>query len=184
MLLGLALLLCLATVPLAGGRLAALAEIRFRWVPAVIAGIALQVLIINVVPGGSPAMHDVVHIASYALVAAFVLANARIPGVALIGLGGALNFAAIAANHGVMPASAAAVRRAGMTFQKGDFINSTVVAHPKLAFLGDVFAVPAAFPLHNVFSVGDVVIVVGAFVLLHRMTGSRWLPRATLAPAA
>ena len=46
------------------------------------------------------------------------------------------------------------------------------MGNPKLSFLGDVFAVPASFPVHNVFSVGDVCIVIGAFVLLHTVCGS------------
>src|SRR5436309_12135540 len=104
MLLGFVLFLCLATVPLAGGRLGVLAAVRFRWAGAVIAGIALQVLIISVVPGGAPAVHDVLHLLSYGLVAAFVARNLRMPGVGLLGLGGGLNLAAISANGGVMPA--------------------------------------------------------------------------------
>ena len=35
-------------------------------------------------------------------------------------------------------------------------MNSGVLAAPRLAFLGDVFAIPAGWPLANVFSIGDV----------------------------
>jgi MFS family permease len=52
-------------------------------------------------------------------------------------------------------------------------VNSGAVADPKLWFLGDVFALPAGFPMANVFSVGDVLIVVGAFILVHCVCGSR-----------
>ena len=173
MLLGFVLLVCLATAPLAGGRLGALADVRFRWPGAVAAGIALQVVIISVVPGGSPTMHDAVHLLSYGLVAAFVARNLWIPGVPLVALGGGLNLAAITANGGVMPADPDAVRRAGLPLEHADYINSAIVAHPRLAPLGDVFAVPAAFPLHNVFSIGDVLIAVGALVFVHRIGGSR-----------
>jgi hypothetical protein len=173
MLLGLVLLLCLVTVPLAGGRLGALASVRFRWRGAVLAGIALQVVIISVVPGGAPWLHDAVHVLSYGLVAAFVARNLGLPGIGLLALGGGLNFAAITANGGVMPADPDAVRRAGLPLEHADYINSAVVAHPRLAPLGDVFAVPASFPIHNVYSIGDVLIVVGALVFLHRLSGSR-----------
>ncbi len=47
----------------------------------------------------------------------------------------------------------------------------------KLQFLGDVFATPASLPLHNVFSIGDVILLVGVFVLVHVACGSRLVPR-------
>jgi hypothetical protein len=53
-------------------------------------------------------------------------------------------------------------------------VNSGVVEHPKLAFLGDVFAVPAQFPLANVFSVGDVLIILGVGMASWRICGTRW----------
>jgi hypothetical protein len=173
MLLGLALISCLISVPLVGGRLTAVADLRFRHPLLAVAGIALQVLIINVVPNGAAGVHDVVHLASYALVGAFVVANLRIAGVGLLGAGGLANLAAIVANHGVMPAKPAALVKAGLPVTRSEFINSTAVAHPKLALLGDVFATPAWFPIHNVYSVGDVLIALGALVVLHRASGSR-----------
>src|SRR5206468_329874 len=94
----------------------------------------------------------------------------------LLCLGGALNLVAITANRGAMPASPTAEAAAGLTGT--DPANSAVLAHPHLAFLGDVFAIPASWPLHNVFSVGDVVLVVGTALLIHRATGSRLLGRA------
>jgi hypothetical protein len=166
MLIGVALLLCLISVPLAGGRVSALAELRFRAGGLAIAAIVLQVAIISVAPAGHHGLHVAVHVASYVLMAAFVGVNRRIPGMALIALGGASNAVAIVANGGLMPASAAAQARAGLN-PTHDFINSAAVAHPHLGFLGDVFAVPASVPVHNVFSAGDVVLVVGAAVLLH-----------------
>jgi hypothetical protein len=35
-----------------------------------------------------------------------------------------------------------------------------VVKNAKLSWLGDVFAIPKAWPLSNVFSVGDVIVVI------------------------
>jgi hypothetical protein len=43
-----------------------------------------------------------------------------------------------------------------------------VVAHAKLAPLGDIFATPRWFPAHDVFSIGDVLIVVAVGVLVYR----------------
>jgi hypothetical protein len=50
-----------------------------------------------------------------------------------------------------------------------------VVEHARLQFLGDVFATPRSWPMANVYSVGDLLIVLGVFVLLHRVSGSRLL---------
>ena len=43
--------------------------------------------------------------------------------------------------------------------------------------LGDVFATPSSWPLYNVYSVGDITIVLGVLVLLHGVCGSRLVPR-------
>src|SRR3954447_20418401 len=114
MVIGLVFLLCLATVPLAGGRIGALAELRFRARGILAASILAQIVIISVLPQGSATLHDAVHIGSYVAVAAFVVANRRIPWVWLVALGGALNFAAIAANGGIMPAAPRALQAGGM----------------------------------------------------------------------
>jgi hypothetical protein len=47
------------------------------------------------------------------------------------------------------------------------------VHEPRLAFLGDIFATPASVPAANVFSVGDVLLVLGAFIFLHVVSESR-----------
>lgn len=157
MLIGVVLLLCLATVPLARGRLGAVADVRFRASWLALVAIAGQILIVSLLPQGNGALHHVVHLATYALIAAFLWANRHIAYLWPAALGGALNLVAITANGGVMPADRRALAAAGVHQQAGDFSNSTVVAHPHLAFLGDVFAVPASWPVSNVFSVGDVV---------------------------
>ena len=92
---------------------------------------------------------------------------------------------AITVNGGVMPADPDALAAAGKTVEAGEFINSTAVSDPKLAFLGDIIATPGSLPVANVYSVGDVLILLGAFVLLHVACGSRLVPRRWSArPAA
>lgn len=175
MLLGLVFIACLLTVPLARGKLTALADLRLRRPWLALAGIGVQILVISVLPGSGPAhLHEVVHLFSYGLLGAFAWCNRRVPGVPVILLGGLLNFAAIAANGGVMPADPElAMHAAG-----GDgFVNSGAVDDPRLLVLGDVFATPDWFPLYNVYSVGDALIVVGVLVLLHGVGGSRLVPR-------
>jgi MFS family permease len=172
MLLAAALLVCLGTVPLFGGRLELLAELELRARWTLVAALGTQMTIVYVVPGAPQDLLSAAHVASYLFATGFLWANRRVPGLLIIALGGASNLVVIAANGGVMPASRAALHTAGLEDTPGQFASSIAVGHPKLAFLGDVFAVPASFPVHNVFSVGDVVIVIGAFVLLHRVCDS------------
>ena len=173
MLIGVLLVLCLASVPLARGRLAALADVRFRAAWLALVAIAGQILIISLLPRGDVWLHHAVHLATYGLIAAFLWANRHIAYLWLAALGGALNLAAITANGGVMPADPEALAAAGVHQEAGDFANSTAVAHAHLSFLGDVFAVPASWPVSNVFSVGDVILVAAALLALHCLCGSR-----------
>jgi hypothetical protein len=183
MLIGLVFLALFATVPLAGGRVAALAELRFRAKGLLIAALLAQVLIVSIFPEGSATFHNAVHITTYLVVAVFVVANRRVPWVWLVALGGALNFAAIAANGGVMPASPHALDKAGFALDPDGFVNSGAVAHPHLQFLGDIFWVPSSFPISNVFSIGDVLILLGALLAMHCICASRVAVRRFAVPA-
>jgi len=164
------------TVPLAGGRLTRLADIRVRSVWAVLLAAALQVGISDVAPGGSHWVHAALNIVSYLLDAYFLFANRRLAGVPVVALGAALNLLAITTNGGVMPASATALRISGIAERAG-FDNSQHLAHAHLAFLGDVIPVPGPWPIGNVLSLGDLTIFVGALIVLHHACGSRLFGR-------
>jgi Family of unknown function (DUF5317) len=185
MLLGVVFVLVLLSVPLARGRLSALGDLRLRMPGLAVAGILAQVLIVSVAPSGLGGVQQGVHLLSYALLGACAWANRRVPGVPLIALGGLANVIAIAANGGVMPLDPALVVH---TVQEGGhgFVNSGVVEHPRLLFLGDIFATPRDWPMANVYSIGDFTILLGVVVLVHRVSGSRllawWPPAARLAP--
>jgi len=172
MLIGTALLVCILSVPLMGGRLSGLTELGFRhaWLP--VAALAAQVLIISVLPGGGGHLSEEIHLATYALLGVFLVFNRHIPGLLVVAAGGALNFAAIAASGGVMPADPEAIAAAGIPQDATEFANSAPADGAPLGFLGDVFHTPGWLPIPNVFSVGDLVIVLGAFMLLHRACGT------------
>lgn len=171
MLMGIVAVCMIASVPLTGGSLRTLLRlpIRVGWLLPL--ALLLQVLVINIVPDAPEPIPIAVHLLSYLIAAVFLICNRRITGVPLLALGAAMNAAAIAANDGTLPASAAALRRAGLTNDSKEFLNSAVLLHPRLGWLGDNFAIPAGVPFANVFSLGDVVILLGAMVIFHR--GSR-----------
>jgi len=173
MLIGAALVFCIVSVPLLGGRLSELAKLEFRLSELAVAALLIQVVIISILPGGGWGLSEEIHLATYFLLAAFLAANYRIPGLLVITLGGALNFAAIATNGGVMPADPDAIEAAGISQATGDFANSAPASDAPLGVLGDIFHTPSWLPIHNVFSIGDIEIVVGAFLLLHFVCGSR-----------
>jgi uncharacterized protein DUF5317 len=159
-------------VPLLGGSLGALATVRLRLPWLLPAALALQVVAISL-PGVPGRLRPPLHVASYLLAGAFLVANRRLPGMPLLGLGAAANLLAIVANGGVMPASPDALAAAGLPPDRPGFANSAALDDPRLAFLGDVFAIPSGWPLANVFSVGDVLIALGAVVAVHGICGSR-----------
>jgi Family of unknown function (DUF5317) len=181
--LALAFLLLLLTVPAAGGRLGALEEVRLRWVWLVALAFAIQVLLVTVVPEGDTTVHRVAHVMTYGLAGACVVANLKaVRFVWVVALGGLLNFIAIAANGGVMPASRGALETAGLEVRSGSFANSDAVDGAHVSFLGDVFAIPAGWPGANVFSVGDALMLLGALLVLHAATGSRLFAARRTAP--
>jgi hypothetical protein len=141
-------------------RLDRLGELRLRWAPLAALGLVAQ-LALFVGPFGN-AMGDAapaLYVASTIAVFVAVLRNVTIPGMALVAVGAGGNLAAILANGGYMPADAAAF---GSLFTPAPgYSNSVVSADPALRPLTDIYALPAAFPLANVFSVGDVLIGIG-----------------------
>lgn len=164
-----ALVVALATVPLRGGRLSRMADLHLRWWGLAFAAVAVQVVLLSVLPASTPWGAAVaVHLASYALALGFLVPNRGVPGLRLLALGGALNLTVIAANAGVMPATTWALETAGARATGDGFDNSAYVEDAHLAPLGDVFGVPGPPPLGNVFSIGDVLLVFGGTVLLHR----------------
>jgi len=149
----------------AGGRLEGLAAMRFRWAPVALAGLFVQVLVFgpleNIVGAAGPPLY----LGSTLAVLAAVTRNIGIPGLPAVVVGATSNLAAILANGGVMPTDPGAAALAGLRADAG-FSNSAVVADPALRPLTDIFAIPAGFPLANVFSVGDVLIAIGIVIAI------------------
>ncbi len=163
--------LAVLTVPLSGGRWAALADVRLRHVWLLWVALAGQLVAIEGPDIGAAAA--VVHVVTYLLAAAFVVANRTMPGIWLVAVGGLANGVTIALNGGTLPASARALEAAGLPVTSSQFVNSGVVSGARLPWLGDVFAWPQPLPLANVFSVGDVLLVAGAFWAVHRLARQR-----------
>jgi Family of unknown function (DUF5317) len=167
------LLAGLALAPLLGGRWSRLAELKIRWIGLFYVAIALQIVAfpVSALPWRTPDRAAVVlWLTSYGVFALAAARNARIVGVPLIAVGMLSNVAAILANGGHMPALPSALRAAGLHFTQSR--NSAALASPNLHWLVDRWAAPSWVPWANVFSVGDVLIALGGFVVALAATGA------------
>ena len=174
----------------AGGRVSALADVQIRWWGLALAGLGFQLLLFG------PILADrvgdagpLLYVASSTLVFLAMLRNLGLPGFPLLALGAALNMLVIVANGGLMPSAPGAWELLNGTagLPVTTFTNSTLIhAGTALPFLGDVFALPRPIPLANVFSVGDVLIGLGAaWCVIRSMmvpTAARWRPVQTDGP--
>jgi Family of unknown function (DUF5317) len=172
MFLGLAAVLVLLTVPLLGGKLARLADLQVKAIPLLLAALLVQILVTVTFPDAPVALLAGLHVASYAAAAYVLFVNRRLAGIWLVALGTALNTVAIVANNGTLPASAGAEHAADVEVTT-HFANSGVMAHPRLAMLGDTMSSPSFLPFHNVVSIGDLVILAGFALMVHVTCDSR-----------
>jgi hypothetical protein len=146
---------------LIGGRLEGLADVRFRWAALALGGLGAQIVLFSgVVDGLAGDRAELLYVVSTVVVLVAVVRNIAIPGLALVALGALLNLAAILANGGSMPSTPGAYALAGIE-PDDSLTNSVLVENPALQPLTDVYALPAALPFSNVFSIGDVLIGVG-----------------------
>ncbi|MGZ4139981.1 MAG: DUF5317 domain-containing protein [Actinomycetota bacterium] len=151
-----------------GGSLRNLTAARLHLMPLVIVAVALQLGAQFVPLSVSIAAYGLVVI-SYAVAFAFAGANWRVPGMAFIAIGSALNYTVVLVNRG-MPISATAAARVGYGGAKaqelvlrGKHFIETGTHHAHLMPLGDVIPLwrqPA------VASIGDMVIWAGLILLI------------------
>ncbi len=159
------------------GRIGNLGKLHVRGLWLLLPPLVLQLLIFPlgsrgpILAWGTPFWH----IFSYLFLLAFVVWNRRYPELLLMGFGLFLNFLVIVANGGYMPASAEALRKAGLesiaqALEAGTRQGNTVLmcAQTRLNFLGDWLFFPAWLPLSSAFSLGDAFLGLGAAVFLVR----------------
>lgn len=157
-----------------GGRLSNLARLQIRWMPAAVAGLALQ---LAPVPGRAWPL--ALLYVSFGLLVAFAIANIRgkVPGAWLILVGVCLNFSVIAVNQG-MPVSRAALERSDqletlqLLIEDGGAKHHLAGPDDRLLFLGDVIAIGP--PVRQAVSIGDGFTYLGvAWLIVVGMRGPR-----------
>jgi len=155
---------------LTGGRLYHFESLRLKFWWLAIVGLGIQFAPLPEGDVGTDLLiRTIVLSASYTLLVAFALVNIRIPGMVLVLIGLACNFAVIAANGG-MPASAEALRDSGqddvleLLREDGAAKHHLMTDDDVLTFLGDVIPVPQ--PIGQAISVGDVFMYAGLIWLI------------------
>jgi hypothetical protein len=176
-----------------GGDIRTLSDIRLRWWPLALIGLALQLIPIPSMDGQLDHWLAVgLLIASYVVLLVFVAMNIKLLGFPLIAVGFALNLLVISANGG-MPVTERAIRHASGAQYTAEItrLQEQGGAKHHLARDDDVLlpladVIPLGAPLHQVLSVGDIVFMAGVLWVIAAATkgavgrhrpGSR--PRAT-----
>jgi len=170
---------------LTGGSPSRLGDLRIAWAPLIALGMAVQLLLFSSPIGDAlgPAA-PAVYVVSNAVVLAAVARNLAIPGMPLVLIGGISNLVVIVANGGYMPVSHDALVAIGRGAREG-YSNNVQSETVVLAPLTDLFAMPAWVPMANIFSIGDVLIGVGAaMVIVAAMHGRGPLRARPSAPSA
>lgn len=174
----LTLLLSLAVGLVRGGRLGNLLHHRLQLLWLVVVAFALRAVIYTVPAVQSiqgPWLSLAVQTIAYGSLLIMVWFNRRQPGMLIFGAGAALNYAAIATNSGRMPVAPAGLLRIGGPELVQQVAVNTSYTHQladetvRLYWLTDLWPLPPPFPLPTVFSLGDVVIAVGAFLLIQSL---------------
>lgn len=157
-----------------GGRLRRIGNGEFRRWPLLVAGVALQA-----VAGWLPAAFGTAAVVlSFVVLVAFAVSNLRLPGMAVVAIGMAMNAATITANGG-MPVREDAVIAAGIA-ARGEL--DRVDLGPKrhladdddtLMFLSDIIPVSLT---REVLSFGDLVISFGVADVVYHLLRRRPRP--------
>jgi hypothetical protein len=159
------------------------------WIWLVPVAFAMQIIALRLQPLWSNLPDGVVSaglVSSQLILLAFAWLNRRQPGFWMLGLGLALNFVVIVANGGLMPIN---TETAGQITQdnsvtrweigqrfgssKDIVLNASDI---RLGFLSDRFVLPDWVPYRVAFSMGDMLIGLGAFWMMWSLAGCQEHP--------
>jgi hypothetical protein len=155
---------------LRGGQIEGLTQATLQLTPALLAGLVLQgVAVVAAGLGWSGWPIVLASVLGMVALLAFVVANQRLPGMVLVGLGLVGNLLVVGLNGG-MPVTDATLERAGRPVtadstppERPDALHVRADSGSRLRMLSDVLAIR---PLRTVSSIGDVAQYAGLFLLV------------------
>lgn len=158
-----------------GGKWQNLITFKFKKTWLVILAMVLQLAIFNPLWDkyvGAGIINNYLYVLSIAILVIFLLVNIDISGLRILGLGIVSNGVAIVANGGHMPSRLEALKRilpqeTISQLQSGSAAYNVVLIsdETKFSFLCDLFYIPNI----NVYSVGDILIALGAFITVQQI---------------
>ncbi len=149
-----------------GGRWQNLTALRFNKTWLILLSIGIQIIIFNPVwerYAGGYSLTNIFYIASIFILLYFVIINRKVSGFILYGLGVTANGAAIIANGGYMPSSVEALEKINSGAASYNIVPIT--NETNLRYLCDIFYLPQV----NVYSIGDILIAAGIFLLIQNI---------------
>jgi len=181
MILYAALMIALLAVVLRGGSIRPLVHLPLRWGWLALVLFAAQAYLIfwpEPKAHGLLSPRAMILVLSYLILIFVAWSNRSLPGMNLILLGIVLNCVVIVANGGFMPVAPQTLIRGGHTHLVAALEPGARVARSKdvllwpeqtsLWFLSDIFVIPERYPLAGSFSLGDIFLALGVFILLQR----------------
>jgi len=175
------LVIALLAALLRGGNIKRLAHLPLRWGWLAMILFAAQTYLIfwpEARAQGLLSPRAMILVSSYLVLIFVAWSNRSLPGVNLILFGIVLNSLVIVANGGFMPVAPQTLIRGGHTHLVAALEPGARVARSKdvllwpeqtkLWFLSDIFVIPQRYPLAGSFSLGDILIASGVFILLQR----------------
>ena len=154
---------------LRGGNVRHFAELELRALWLVLLAFALQ-FVMRVGGYGGPVLVGVGYAITYVMLLAFLVLNRSHWELMLLGAGLLSNATVIWVNGGKMPVSREAYLLAtGAPLPSSDPTHIPLTAAAHLPWLSDIWVLPKPFPLPGVFSLGDVVVVIGLFLLIQNV---------------
>lgn len=170
------------------GKLTNISRLHLKAVALVPLSLAMQGLVywaaVQRVDLGGPWIGPLIDTASYVVLLGFAVLNRSVSGMGFIGLGILSNGLVVGLNSGMMPVDPAHLPEASrQILMAGQGTHGLLTSGTKLAFLADRFYVSIPMLGKQLFSVGDVLIDVGVFILVlavslgKDVSGFRMFPR-------
>lgn len=151
-----------------GGRVTNLSRLSLRYFGLLFVPLLLQIVAFSPlgdVPLFEAPLAQYLYVTSLGLGVIVLWLNRHLPGVGWIALGLLLNFIVISLNGGFMPMSAQARAFAGIKPLTGRANNVVPMTDSTvLPWLADILPLPPFVPLAHVFSIGDVLILIGGVI--------------------
>jgi len=175
--LTLVVIVAVAIALMRGGHIGNLSNLPLRKIGWFISAFLLQILL-RLLSGRVVTVKygPLIHIISYVFIVIGLWYNWKVREVKIIGIGVLLNFIVIVANGGRMPVlintpnlKSISLRELAALANGSNPIHSLYNKSTRFGFLSDIFSLPAFFLYPVIFSIGDLILSVGVFILIQRV---------------